>query len=336
MNQKIAIIGYGYWGPNLVRNFTNLANCQVGYVCDRQLEQLDRVKKQYPYIQVTTNYQQVLNDETIDAVAIATPVSTHFALAQQALMAGKHVWVEKPLAATVEEAEQLVGIAKKRNLVLFVDHTFIYTPAVRKIKDLIQNNELGDIYYYDSTRINLGLFQSDVNVLWDLAVHDLAIMNYVIDQQPVAVSATGMSHIAGAPENIAYLTLFFDKPLIAHIHVNWLAPTKIRRTIIGGSKKMVVFDDNEVSEKIKIYDKGILLRDDSESRYQRRIGYRAGDIYAPHLEVTEALESAGQHFISCIKNGTTPYTDGIAGLKIINILTAASQSVKKLGQPVFF
>lgn len=336
MKNLIAIIGYGYWGPNLVRNFSRVKNCQVACVCDQRLEQLDLVQQAYPTIATTLDYQQVITDKTITAVAIATPVSTHFSLALQALRAGKHVWIEKPLAATALEAQQLIDEAQRQKLTLFVDHTFVYTPAVKKIKQLIAQQELGDIYYYDSTRVNLGLFQSDVSVLWDLAVHDLAIMDDVIGLQPSQVSATGIAHVMHNPINTAYLTLFFDTPsrLIAHIHVNWLSPIKIRRTLIGGSQKMIVYDDLENTEKIKLYDKGIMIANNPESQYQRRVGYRTGDIVSPNLEITEALYTAAVHFVNCCNTGQSPQTDGYAGLRVVRTLEAATKSMHQNGAPV--
>jgi predicted dehydrogenase len=319
-NINIGVIGYGYWGPNLVRNFSDISDARVKIVSDFRTEILAKVQTRYPSIQTTTNCQDIFNDSSIDAVAIATPVSTHFDLALAALKAGKHVMVEKPITTTSEQAIRLIEEAEKRNLVLMVDHTFVYTSAVRKIHDLIASNSLGDIYYYDSVRVNLGLFQRDVNVVWDLAVHDLSILNYILPSQPYAVSATGVSHVPGGSENIAYLTLFFANNLIAHINVNWLAPVKVRRTLIGGS------------QKIKIYDKGITLNGNPESAYQMLVGYRAGDMWSPKLEITEALQTEGLHFINCIQQGDRPITDGKAGLKIVKILEAATKSMEKKGQ----
>jgi predicted dehydrogenase len=331
---NIGIIGYGYWGPNLVRNFSDISEARVKVVSDFKSELLAKVQVRYPSVQTTTNCQDIFNDPGVDAVVIATPVSTHFDLALAALKAGKHVMVEKPITTTSEQAIRLIEEAEKRNLVLMVDHTFVYTSAVRKIHDLIVSNALGDIYYYDSVRVNLGLFQRDVNVVWDLAVHDLSILNYILPSQPHAVSATGVSHVPGGPENIAYLTLFFANNLIAHINVNWLAPVKVRRTLIGGSQRMIVYDDLEPSEKIKIYDKGITLNGNPESVYQMLIGYRAGDMWSPKLEITEALQTEGLHFIDCIQQGDRPITDGKAGLQIVKILEAATQSMGKKGQLV--
>lgn len=333
-NINIGVIGYGYWGPNLVRNFVETPGAQVKTVSDFKPELLAKVQARYPNIQVTTDCQDIFNDPKIDAVAIATPVSTHFDLALAALQAGKHLLVEKPMTVSSEQAMRLIEEAEKRNLVLMVDHTFVYTGAVRKMRDLVVTNVIGDIYYYDSVRVNLGLFQHDVNVIWDLAVHDLSIMDYILPSQPYAVSATGMSHVPGEPENIAYLTLFFEGNLIAHIHVNWLAPVKVRRTLIGGSQRMIVYDDLEPSEKVKIYDKGITVNGNTESLYQMLIGYRAGDMWAPHLEVTEALRTEGLHFIKCIQTGDRPITDGQAGLRVVRILEAATESMKKQGQLV--
>jgi predicted dehydrogenase len=269
---NIGVIGYGYWGPNLVRNFSEIPEAQVKTVSDFNTERLAKVQSRYPSIQVTTDCRDIFTDPKIDAVAIATPVSTHFDLAMAALKAGKHVLVEKPMTTSSTQAMRLIEEAQRRNLVLMVDHTFVYTGAVRKMRELVANNGLGNIYYYDSVRVNLGLFQHDVNVIWDLAVHDLSIMDYVLQTRPYAVSATGISHIAGEPENIAYLTLFFDGNLIAHINVNWLAPVKVRRTLIGGNQKMIVFDDLEPSEKLKVYDKGITINGDLENRLSYR-GY---------------------------------------------------------------
>jgi len=251
-------------------------------------------------------------------------------------MAGKHVFIEKPMTATVEEGVQLLDLAERRGLIVGVDHTFVYTSAIRKMRELVESGDLGDIYYYDSARVNLGLFQHDVNVIWDLAVHDLSIMDYVLKQRPIAVSATGLAHVPGQPENIAYLTCFFEENLIAHINVNWLAPVKIRRTLLGGNKKMIVYDDLEASEKIKVYDKGITLNNqqNGEKRYQMLVGYRAGDMYAPQLDVTEALSVELKQFIACVEQRRTPLTDGQAGLRVVRILEAATQSMAERGRVI--
>jgi predicted dehydrogenase len=328
---RVGVIGYGYWGPNLVRNFHEGSGSQVIGVSDLRPERLALACRRYPGIETTTDHRDLLADARIDAIAIATPVSTHFELAMQALQAGKHVLVEKPLAATSEQASQLIEEADRRNRVLMVDHTFVYTGAVRKIRELVVSNELGDIYYYDSVRVNLGLFQHDVSVIWDLAVHDLSIMDYILPSQPCAVTATGISHVPGEPENIAYLTLFFDRDLIAHSHVNWLAPVKVRRTLISGSRKMIVYDDLEPSEKVKVYDRGITINESPQSIYQMLVGYRTGDMWAPQLDMTEALQTEALHFIHCIEQGECPITDGEAGLRVVRILEAATQSMAKRG-----
>ncbi|MBW4656735.1 MAG: Gfo/Idh/MocA family oxidoreductase [Kaiparowitsia implicata GSE-PSE-MK54-09C] len=333
----IGVIGYGYWGPNLVRNFYDVPGVQVHWVCDLRTERLARLRLRYPAVEITDDFNQILNDPRVDAVAIATPVSTHFKLAMQALRAGKSVFVEKPITATTQQAERLIEEADRRGLVVAVDHTFIHTGAVKKLRDIIQK-DLGEIYYYDSVRVNLGLFQHDVSVMWDLAVHDLSIMDYVLGARPRAVSATGMAHVAGQPENIAYLNLHFDCKLMAHVHVNWLAPVKVRRTLIGGSNKMVVYDDLEPSEKIKVYDRGITLDPmapkASERKKQMRIGYRAGDMFAPQLDVSEALGSELSEFVACVESGTQPTADGAAGLRVVRILEAATKSMASHGAVV--
>ncbi|WDR06238.1 Gfo/Idh/MocA family oxidoreductase [Devosia rhodophyticola] len=333
----IGVIGYGYWGPNLVRNFCDIPGVQVHWVCDLRTERLAGIRLRYPAVGITEDVDEVLRDPRIDAVAIATPVSSHFEIAMRALRAGKNVFVEKPITATAEQAERLNEEADRRGLIVAVDHTFIHTGAVKKLRELIKN-DLGDVYYYDSVRVNLGIFQRDVSVMWDLAVHDLAIMDFVLDARPRAVSAVGMSHVAGVPENIAYLNLHFDCKLMAHVHVNWLAPVKIRRTLIGGSNKMIVYDDLEPSEKIKVYDRGITVDPmaprASERIRQMRIGYRAGDMFAPQLDVTEALGCELREFVSCVEHGTRPTADGIAGLRVVRILEAASKSMANGGQMV--
>jgi len=327
----VGVIGYGYWGPNLVRNFAEAPDGRVGFVTDVRAERLSQVPTRYPGAKVSADYRDLLKDPAVDAVVVATPVSTHFDLAMAALRAGKHVLVEKPMTATSEQSLALIDEAEKRGLVLMVDHTFVYTNAVRKIRELTQGGDLGEIYYYDSVRINLGLFQHDVNVLWDLAVHDLSIMDYVLGQTPLSVSATGLSHVNGEPENIAYMTMFFDGKLIAHVHVNWLAPVKVRRTLLGGSRRMIVFDDLEASEKIKVYDRGISVNPSPENVYQMLIGYRAGDMWAPQLPLGEALQAEARHFIECIEQGRTPTTDGQAGLRVVRLLEAATLSMAQRG-----
>lgn len=331
---KIGVIGYGYWGPNLVRNFAEVTAARVTMVSDRKAERLEQVERRYPGVRTTTDPNALITDPDIDAVVIATPVEYHFDLTMEALRAGKHVLVEKPIASSSEQAARMVDEAQRRSLVLMVDHTFVYTGAVQKIRDLTCDGDLGEIYYYDSVRINLGLFQHDVNVLWDLAVHDLSIMDYVLQRPVAAVSATGFAHVPGSPENIAYMTMFFDGPLIAHVHVNWLAPVKIRRTLLGGSRRMIVFDDLEASEKVKVYDRGISVDPSPESVYQMLVGYRTGDMWAPKIAQAEALSVEAAHFVDCVANGTAPLTDGSAGLRIVRLLEAATVSMAAQGQLV--
>jgi predicted dehydrogenase len=329
---RVGVIGYGYWGPNIVRNFVEAPGSQVVAVSDRFPQRLAQVRARYPSATVTTDCNEVFQDPAIDAVAIVTPVSTHFDLAMEALQAGKHVLVAKPLTASSEQAIQLIDKAEECGRILMVDHTFLYTGAVRKIKELVDGNGLGRLYYYDSIRVNLGLFQNDVNVLWDLAVHDLSIMDYLLGEQPLAVAATGAAHVPGRPVNIAYLTCFFASSVLAHLHVNWLAPVKVRRTLIGGDRQMIVYDDLEPSEKVKVYDKGILVGD--EQVQESLIGYRTGDMWAPQVSLTEGLQVETQHFLDCIREGQRPLTDGQAGLRVVRILEAATQSLAQRGQPV--
>jgi len=331
---NIGVIGYGYWGPNLVRNFSDLQGARVTMIADRRPERLAQVERRHPNVVTTTDAADLIASADVDAVVIATPVEWHYDLTMRALSGGKHVLVEKPIASSSEQATRMIDEARRRRLILMVDHTFVYTGAVQKIRELTSTGELGDIYYYDSVRINLGLFQHDVNVLWDLAVHDLSIMDFVLQQQPTAVSATGLSHVAGSPENIAYMTMFFDGPLIAHVHVNWLAPVKIRRTLLGGSRRMVVFDDLEASEKVKVYDRGISLDPSPENVYQLLVGYRSGDMWAPKLGLAEALNVEAAHFVDCVSRGAEPITGGEAGLRIVRLLEAASASMAAQGRPV--
>jgi predicted dehydrogenase len=329
-------VGYGYWGPNLVRNFAEVPDARVLAVSDLNSERLALVRKRYPAVKATSDYHELFADPEIDAIVVATPVCTHFELGMQALRAGKHLLMEKPMAATSEQAVRLIEEAEKRGSVLMVDHTFVYTGAVRKIRDLLAANSLGEIYYYDSVRINLGLFQHDVSVLWDLAVHDLSIMDAVLTEKPYAVSATGMCHVQGQPQNIAYLTLLFDSKLMAHFHVNWMAPVKVRKTLIGASHKMIVYDDLEPSEKVKVYDKGITVSNgnQSEARFQMLVGYRTGDMWAPKLDTKEALYYEAVHFVRCVQGLDQAMTDGAAGLRVVRILEAATESMNERGRLV--
>ncbi|MDR2876764.1 MAG: Gfo/Idh/MocA family oxidoreductase [Chromatiales bacterium] len=332
---NIAVIGYGYWGPNLVRNFAELNGAAVVGVSDQDQKKLDVVQRRYPSIKTTTRFQDLLDDPSVDAVAIATPVSTHFELGMAALRAGKHVWIEKPMTETSMQARKLIEEAERRERVLFVDHTFVYTGAVRKMGELIRSGDLGKIYYYDSTRVNLGLFQRDVNVISDLAVHDFSILDYLLGEHPVAVSASGINHFPGTPENLAYITLFYDSGTIAHINVSWLAPVKVRQILVGGSKKMITYNDLEPSEKVKIYDKGISFTDDPQKIYEMRVGYRTGDMLAPKLNESEALRVGAEHFVDCIVNSKTPETSGQLGMHVVEIIEAATSSMRGKGETVY-
>jgi predicted dehydrogenase len=332
---NIGIVGYGYWGPNLVRNFADTPGAKLAAVSDLDSAKLALVQRRFPSVTTTTDYRELLRDPGIDAIAIATPVNTHYDIALAALQAGKHVWLEKPMTETAEQARRLVDEAQRRNLTLIVDHTFIYTGAVQKMAELIKAGELGRLYYYDSIRVNLGLFQRDVSVISDLAVHDFSILDHLLDEQPVAVSASGMNHFPGTPENLAYVTLFYESGTIAHINVSWLAPVKVRQILVGGSKKMITYDDLEPSEKIKIYDKGVSFTDDPEKIQEMRVGYRTGDMWAPRLAVTEALGVEGAHFIDCIEHGKTPRTDGQLGLRVVELIAAANQSMRRKGETVY-
>jgi predicted dehydrogenase len=307
---------------------------RVVSVCDRSESRLAEVGRLYPTITTTRNPEDLFRNPSIDAIAIATPVATHFELAMAALRAGKHVLVEKPIASTSAEASQMIEKAAQRKLVLLVDHTFVFTGAVRKIRDVIADESFGELQYYDSTRVNLGLFQHDVNVMWDLAVHDLSIMDFVIGVNPVAVSATGLSHVRGQPANVAFMTLFFDRAIIAHINVNWLSPVKIRRTLVGGSKRMIVYDDLETSEKVKIYDKGITVTETPDDLRKLLISYRTGDLWSPKVNETEALKLEVAHFRNCIDGSEKPVTPGERGLAIVRMLEAADKSMQKRGEAV--
>lgn len=328
----IGVIGYGYWGPNLVRNFALFPGTKVVAISDSDPNRLSHAQRLYSGAKLTADADELISSTEVDAVAIATPVSTHFDLAYRALQEGKHVLLTKPVTSNSDQAQRLIDEGLSRNLVLMVDHTFVYTGAVRKIRELVENGKLGDIYYYDSVRVNLGLFQHDVNVIWDLAVHDLSIMDYVLSSKPSSVSATGISHVNSQPENIAFMTLFFDTSLIAHVHVNWLAPVKIRRTLVSGSKNMVVYDDLEPSEKVKVYDRGIDIAEDSHSIYEMLVGYRSGDMWSPQLDRNEALGTEVADFIECIETGKKPLSDGETGLRIVRILEAATRSMENKGQ----
>ncbi|MGH9454443.1 MAG: Gfo/Idh/MocA family protein [Terriglobia bacterium] len=329
---RIGVIGYGYWGPNIVRNLQNMEGAQVAAICDRDPKALQRAKHAFPNIETTSGMSELLTSPDIDAVAVITPVWTHFDLAQAALQNGKHVFVEKPFTCGSPQAEQLIELAERKNLTLMVDHTFLFTGAVRKIRQLIDEGTLGDLYYYDSTRVNLGLFQHDINVIWDLAPHDLSIMDYLIQNKPEAVVATGESHLNGLAD-VAYITIYFPNNAIAHINVNWLSPVKVRTTLIGGEKKMLVWNDLAPDEKVKVYDKGAQVKK-GESVYDLLVSYRSGDMWAPKIDGGEALRTELAYFITCINNRERPINDGPSGLRVVQMLEAADKSLKGKGKAV--
>src|ERR1700738_4965671 len=320
---RIGVIGYGYWGPNVVRNFHTHEDSEVVLVCDKSSKAEPRLKKAHPSIAFTTDPSEVLKSPNIDLVAVVTPVWTHYELAKAALQNGKHVFVEKPFTCSVVQAEELVELAERKNLQIMVDHTFLFTGAVKKIRQLVEEGALGDLYYYDSLRVNLGLFQHDVNVIWDLAPHDLSIMDHVIKEKPEAVVATGERHLNGV-EDVAFITVYFPKHIIAHINVNWLSPVKVRTTLIGGEKKMLVGNDLEADEKIKVYDRGVQMSS-GEAVYQQLVSYRTGDMWSPNIEQIEALKMEATYFIDCIKNNKKPFNDGHAGFGSVSIFITVDE-----------
>jgi predicted dehydrogenase len=330
---KIGIIGYGYWGPNLVRNFSGNKNFKVVKVADSRQERLNIVQRTYPSVEITTNADDIIKDTSINAVAIATPVFTHFQLAKAALDNGKHVLLEKPMTSTSQEAEKLIEIASKNGLSLMVDHTFLYTGAVQKIKQLIDSDAIGKVKYLDSSRINLGLFQPDINVLWDLAPHDISILTHLVNEKPYSTNATGVSHTNNGLENIAFLTINFESGFIAHFNCSWTSPVKIRLMLIGGDKKMIVFNDLEPTEKIKIYDTGYSVKTDEEKQ-RLLVDYRTGDIFIPKTPATEALALMAEDFAQSILTGKNPVSDFNSGLSVIKILEASNESIKNKGKEV--
>jgi predicted dehydrogenase len=330
---KFGVVGYGYWGPNVVRNLDRLDETKVVAVCDKSIAARRRVAKAYPDVLLTDDSAVLMSSPEIDAIAVVTPVWTHYELAKAALENGKHVFVEKPFTSSAAQAEELIELAERKNLKIMVDHTFLFTGAVQKIKQLLQDGALGKLYYYDSTRVNLGLFQHDVNVVWDLAPHDLSIIDHLIQNTPEAISATGQTHLNGH-EDVAFITLYFPDKVIAHINVNWLSPVKVRTTLIGGEKKMLVWNDLEADEKIKIYDKGVNITS-REGLYNLLVHYRSGDMWAPQIEQIEALNKELAYFVDCIMTNKTPVNDGNAGLRVVKMLEAASTSLKLRGQLVY-
>jgi predicted dehydrogenase len=331
---RVGVIGYGYWGPNIVRNLHGSDNIRVEMVCDKSMAALARVSKVYPGVTTTTDPCEVLKSPNIDAVAVITPVWTHYELTKAALENGKHVFVEKPFTASAAQAEDLIELAERKNLTIMVDHTFLFTGAVRKIRDLVESGDLGDLYYYDSLRVNLGLFQHDVSVVWDLAPHDLSIMDHLIKKEPEAIVATGEKHLNGV-EDVAFMTIYFPQNIIAHVNVNWLSPVKIRTTLIGGEKKMLVWNDLVADEKVRVYDKGVRINNgDGEGIREALVSYRTGDMWAPQIEQTEALRVELGYFANCILNNKTPFNDGHAGLRVVRMLEAVDRSIRKKGELV--
>jgi predicted dehydrogenase len=329
---RVGVIGYGYWGPNIVRNLHGPDHIRVEMVCDKSMAALARVNKAYPAVATTTDPCEILTSPNIDAVAVITPVWTHYELTKAALENGKHVFVEKPFTASAAQAEELIALAERKNLTIMVDHTFLFTGAVRKIRQLVDSGDLGDLYYYDSLRVNLGLFQHDVSVVWDLAPHDLSIMDHLIKKEPEAIVATGEKHLNGV-EDVAFMTIYFPQNIIAHVNVNWLSPVKIRTTLIGGEKKMLVWNDLVADEKIRVYDKGVHI-DGGQGIREALVSYRTGDMWAPQIEQTEALRIELDYFADCILNSKRPFNDGHAGLRVVRMLEAVDRSIQRRGELV--
>jgi predicted dehydrogenase len=330
---KFGVIGYGYWGPNIVRNLMNMEGVEMLAIADTNAAARKRAHKAYPSVTTTSNASDLINSTEIDAVAVVTPVWTHYDLTKQALEQGKHVFVEKPFTSNSAQGEELIELAERKYLTIMVDHTFLFTPSVVKISELIKEGTLGKLYYYDSTRVNLGLFQHDINVLWDLAPHDLSIMNHLIEATPEAIVATGQGHLNGH-EDIAFMTIYFSDKVIAHINVNWLSPVKIRTTLISGEKRMLVWNDLEPDEKVRVYDKGVKITN-REGVYDLLVNYRSGDMWAPHLDQAEALHQELSYFVDCLSSGRQPFNDGSSGLRVVKMLEAASESLSKRGSLVY-
>ena len=331
---NVGVIGVGYWGPNMIRNFNTHPETNVIMCADLKKDRLTNIQSSYPTIQTTTDYNEILSRDDISIVVICTPVFSHYEIAKAALNAGKHVLIEKPMTSTSMQAEELVELAKSKDLKIFVDHTFLFTGSVKKIKEVVANGTLGDLYYFDSVRVNLGLFQHDVNVLWDLAPHDISIMHHVLNQKPESVIATGADHFNNGLEDVAYLTVYYPNNLIAHIHTNWLSPVKIRQTLLAGSKKMIVWDDNNPTEKVKIYDSGVDVVKDADDVYKLLVSYRTGDMHSPKLDPAEALRDEVSNIVDCINNGAKPVADGEDGLMVVRILEAAQESIKNRGKEI--
>jgi predicted dehydrogenase len=328
---KVGVVGCGYWGPNLIRNFTQLDGSEVLICADLREERLAHMKRLYPGLETTQNYKDILVREDIEAIVIATPPPTHHGIAMEALTAGKHLFVEKPLGISSAQCEEMVAEAKKRKLKLMTGHTFVYTAAVNKVKELIEAGELGDILYISTTRVNLGIFQEDINVVWDLAPHDVSILNYILDSTPDSVAAHGHSYIRGNVEDVAFLTFRYPKSILTHVHVSWLNPNKIRSTTVVGSKKMLVYDDVSSLEKIRIYDKGVTVQPHYDTFGEFQLSYRFGDIFIPKLDDSEPLKVASQHFIDCIRKDLTPRSSGVDGLNVVRVIEASNESLRNSG-----
>jgi len=331
---KVGIIGYGYWGPNIARNFNKCKGAELVSICDLDEKRLNLAKSNFPFIKAYSNPEHLIKSDDIDAVAVVTPVFSHFDLAKRALENDKHVFVEKPFTSNVSQAEELIEMAERKKLMIMVDHTFLFTGAVRKMREIIESGELGLLFFYDSVRVNLGLFQHDINVIWDLAPHDLSIMDYLVDYKPSAISANGTDHFGSGVEDVAYIAVHFgDNGFIAHFHCNWLSPVKIRKTLISGDKKMLVWDDLSSDEKVKIYDKGVNVKT-REGIHDLLVSYRSGDMYVPRVDNIEALELELNYFVDCIEKKQKPFNDGMAGLRIVRMLESADKSLKNDGYKI--
>jgi predicted dehydrogenase len=330
---RVGVVGYGHWGPNIVRNLYGIESCRVAAVCDRSPAALRRVSRVYPQVHLTTDFADILASPDIDAVAVVTPACTHFELAKAALQNGKHVFIEKPVTSTSAQAEELIELAERKNLKIMVDHTFLFCGAVRKIRELVDAGTLGSLYYFDSTRVNLGLFQHDISVIWDLAPHDFSIMDHVIQERPEAVVATGARHVNGVAD-LAFVTVYFPNDVVAHLNLSWLSPVKVRTTLIGGKEKMLVWNDLEPDEKIRVYDKGVHITN-GHNPVDELVSYRSGDVWAPKIQQTEALKLELEYFAECILHDRGPSNDGAAGLRVVRLLEAADKSLKERGKVVY-
>ncbi len=330
---RMGVVGYGYWGPNLARAIAEVDAMSLVAIADFSPQALERASRRHPSVRLLTDWRDLVADPAIDAVVIATPASTHFEIALAALRAGKHVLVEKPMTDNVFKAALLVEEAARRSLTLMVDHTFIYTGAVRRIKELIETGQIGDIYYYDATRVNLGIIQRDASVIWDLAAHDFAILDYLLDSTPVSVSASAAAFLPNSPETVAHLSVYFNNGAMAHLNVNWMAPVKVRQTMIGGRQRMIIYDDMLNSEKVKVYDRGVDTADSSDNIHERLVSYRMGEMWAPTISTKEALITEIEQFRLSIETGSRSPSDGESGLRVVEMLSAATRSAALRGHP---